>query len=63
MSALLSTIIFAAEPASILYIVTGAVGFVIAGLRKSKRTSKSSSTTMLFCDRDSHATLKDLNLL
>ena len=63
MSTLLSSIVFASEPASILYIVTGAVGFAIAGLRKSSRTAKSSSTPMLFCSRDSRATLKDLNLL
>jgi hypothetical protein len=59
----LSFIIFAAEPASILYIVTGAAGFAIAGLRKSNQFSKPSSTTMLFCSRESRATLKNLNLL
>jgi hypothetical protein len=63
MSTLLSSIVTAAEPASILYIVTGAVGFVIAGIRKSRRTAKPSSTPMLFCSRDSRDTLKDLNLL
>ena len=63
MSTLLSSIVFAAEPASILYIVTGAVGLAIAGLRKSRSTAKPSSTPMLICSRDSRDTLKDLNLL
>jgi hypothetical protein len=63
MSTLLSSIVFAAEPASILYIVTGALGLAIAGLRKSRSTAKPSSIPMLFCSRDSRDTLKDLNLL
>ncbi len=63
MSSLLSSIVFAAEPASILYIVTGAAGFAIAGLRKSNPAPKSSSTAMLFCSRESRVTLKDLDLL
>ncbi len=63
MPTLLSSIVFAAEPASIFYIATGAVGFAIAGLRKSGRATKPSSTAMLFCSRDSRANLKDLNLL
>jgi hypothetical protein len=53
----------AAEPASILYIVTGAVGFAYAGLRKSKSVKKSATTLMLICDRDSQAKLNDLKLL
>jgi hypothetical protein len=52
-----------AEPASILYIVTGAVGFAYAGLRKSKSARKSASTLMLICDRDSQTKLNDLKLL
>ena len=63
MSNLLSSVAIAAEPASIIYIVTGAVGFTIAALRKSRRDSKTSSTPMLFCNPDSRTTLKDLNLL
>ena len=63
MSTLLSSIVFAAEPASIIYIVTGAVGLAIAGLRRSRGAAKPSSTPMLFCSRDSRDTLKDLNLL
>jgi hypothetical protein len=63
MATLLSSIAFAAEPASILYIVTGAIGFAIAGLRRSRRAPKPPSTPMLFCSRDSRANLKDLNLL
>ena len=53
----------AAEPASILYIVTGAVGFVYAGLRKSKSSRKSTSTLMLICDHKSQIKLNDLKLL
>ena len=63
MSNLLSSVAIAAEPASIIYIVTGAVGFAIATLRKSRRDSRTSSTPMLFCSRDSRAALKDLDLL
>ncbi len=61
----------AAEPASILYIATGAIGFAIAGVRKMRQASRSSqpepsaesSTAMLFCQRGPRATLKELNLL
>ena len=57
-----------AEPASILYILTGAAGFAYAGLRrKSSRPSQESpaesSTPMLFCRRTSRERLKSLNLL
>jgi len=52
-----------AEPASILYIVTGAVGFVFAGIRKSSATGKTSSTAMLFCRKTTRTMLKSLNLL
>ena len=55
----------AAEPASILYMATGVVGFVVAGLRKARRTSSpaASSTAMLFCRSSSRVTLKELDLL
>jgi hypothetical protein len=53
----------AGEPASIFYIVTGAVGFAYAGLRKSKSVKRSVPTPLLICDRESQAKLADLNLL
>jgi hypothetical protein len=53
----------ASEPASILYILTGAAGFAYAKIRKSTRPSDAPSTPMLFCRRDSHARLKSLRLL
>lgn len=56
----------AAEPASILYIVTGAVGLVYAGFRRSHRPGKGSdvvSTAMLLCRRTSHETLSRARLL
>lgn len=41
---------FAAEPASIIYIVTGAAGILLARFRPSKRTGRF-SVIMLFCRR------------
>jgi hypothetical protein len=59
-----SLLTLAAEPASILYILTGAVGFAYAGLRrKSSRPPAESSTPMLFCRRDSRDKLESLHLL
>jgi hypothetical protein len=68
MSPLSSTLplVLAAEPASILYIVTGVVGFAYAGLRRSKRAAKTPeavSTAMLLCRRSSHETLRQARLL
>jgi hypothetical protein len=60
---ILHVVLTAAEPASILYIVTGAAGFAVAGLRKSRREPKPSSTAMLFCRRSSRITLKEMRLL
>jgi hypothetical protein len=55
---------FAAEPASFLYILTGAAGFAYAGLRrKSAKPPQESLTPMLFCRRDSRDRLKSLRLL
>jgi hypothetical protein len=59
----------AAEPASILYIATGAVGFVAAGVRKALSGSNDpdvsivDSTAMLFCKPSARDRLKDLNLI
>ena len=52
----------AAEPASILYIVTGAVGLLFARRRTSQR-APDSSVAMLFCRSHTHDKLSKLNLL
>jgi hypothetical protein len=59
----------AAEPASILYIVTGVIGLACAGFGKSDRVSgaakapETSSTAMLFCRKASHERLHQARLL
>ncbi|CAN5527665.1 hypothetical protein BH10ACI4_BH10ACI4_32250 [soil metagenome] len=55
----------AAEPASILYMVTGVVGLAYTGIFKSrsKAGAGKSSVAMLFCKRKSRALLDSLNLL
>ena len=56
----------AAEPASILYIATGVVGIVYAGLRRSNRAAKTPealSTAMLVCRKTSHEMLHRARLL
>ncbi|MCU1320667.1 MAG: hypothetical protein JWM43_316 [Acidobacteriaceae bacterium] len=53
----------AAEPASILYMATGAAGLVYAGLFKSRAAAAKPSVAMLFCKRKSRAMLDSLNLL
>jgi hypothetical protein len=64
-----ASVALAAEPASVLYIVTGVIGFACMGLRKSNRvsravkTSATSSTAMLFCRKASHQTLHQARLL
>ena len=57
-----SLLTLAAEPASILYIVTGAVGFIFAGRRRARANSPT-SIAMLFCRRSSRRLLEKLNLL
>ena len=52
----------AAEPASIIYIVTGAAGLLIARLRPSRRPA-GSSVAMLFCRRFSHERMARIDLL
>jgi|GEM_PF-3347493 len=52
----------AAEPASIVYIVTGAAGLLIARLRPSRRPS-GSSVAMLFCRRTSRDRMARIDLL
>ena len=55
------TACLAAEPASIIYIVTGAVGLILARFRRSKRTTRS-SVAMLFCRRSTRETLGRISL-
>lgn len=55
------TACLAAEPASIIYIVTGAVGLLLARFRRSKRTTRS-SVAMLFCRRSTREKLGRISL-
>jgi hypothetical protein len=52
---------FAAEPASVIYIVTGAVGLLFARLRVS-RQSKEPSDLMLFCKKSTREKLRWISL-
>ncbi|HEU5340709.1 hypothetical protein [Edaphobacter sp.] len=52
----------AAEPASIIYIVTGAAGLLVARLRPGRR-SPGSSIAMLFCRRSSRDRMARIDLL
>ena len=53
----------AAEPASIIYMVSGAVGLLFARRRTLDRRSTDSSVAMLFCRKDTHETLNKLELI
>jgi hypothetical protein len=59
----ISHLVLAGEPASIFYMVTGAIGFAVAGLRRSSTAQGSSSVAMLFCRQRSRSMLKSLRLL
>ena len=59
----LTAILPAAEPASIIYMVSGAVGLLFARRRALDRRSTESSVAMLFCRKDTHDTLSKLELL
>jgi hypothetical protein len=50
--------LIAAEPASIFYIVTGAIGLLVA----RRRPSGQSSVTMLFCRKSTHEKLRQMSL-
>ncbi len=52
----------AAEPASIIYIVTGAIGLIFARLRITAQRDES-SVAMLFCRKSSQEKLHRINLL
>jgi hypothetical protein len=53
----------AAEPASIIYMVSGAVGLLFARRRTLSQRSKDSSTAMLFCRKQTHDKLSKLKLV
>ena len=53
--------VFAAEPASIIYIATGFAGICLARLRLRKRPSPS-SILMLFCRRSTQRTVARIDL-
>lgn len=55
------TACLAAEPASIIYIVTGTVGLILARLRRGKRATRS-SVAMLFCRKSTRETLGRISL-
>ena len=54
--------LIAAEPASVLYIVTGAVGLLFARCRTSGQLPAGSSVAMLFCRESTRAKLRQLSL-
>jgi hypothetical protein len=63
--AYLTTILptLAAEPASIFYIVTGAVGLLFARRRTLSQRTTDSSVAMLFCRKHTHDKLSKLKLV
>ena len=52
----------AAEPASIIYMVSGAIGLLFARRTVSQRATDS-STAMLFCRKQTHDKLNKLKLI
>jgi hypothetical protein len=53
----------AAEPASIIYMVSGAVGLLFARRRTLGQRSADSSVAMLFCRKQTHDKLSNLKLV
>jgi hypothetical protein len=54
---------FTAEPASIIYMVSGAIGLLFARRRTLSHRATNSSVAMLFCRKQTHDKLNNLNLL
>jgi hypothetical protein len=52
-----------AEPASIVYIVTGLIGAAFAGRRSNRNASKKASVSMSFCSRQSREMIKSLDVI
>jgi hypothetical protein len=57
------TTTLAAEPASIIYMVSGAIGLLFARRRTLVQRATNSSVPMLFCRKQAHETLSKLNLV
>ncbi len=57
-----SILSFSAEPASIIYIITGLFGAAFARRRSAKDASKKPSVYMSFCSRESRETMNSLDL-
>ena len=57
------TTTLAAEPASIIYMVSGAVGLLFARRRTLGQRSTNSSVSMLFCRKQTHDKLNNLKLV
>ena len=53
----------AAEPASIIYMVSGALGLLFARRRTLGQRATDSSVPMLFCRKQSHEILSKLKLI
>jgi hypothetical protein len=53
----------AAEPASVIYMVSGVVGLLFARRRTHRQRATDSSVAMLFCRKQTHARLSKLKLL
>jgi hypothetical protein len=54
--------VLTSEPASVFYIVTGAVGLLFTRLRNSGRSADSSSVAMLFCRKSTRDKLRQVSL-
>jgi hypothetical protein len=53
----------AAEPATVLYLLTGAATFGWAKFSRSRRARRQASTMMLICQRRSRMAMDSLDLL
>jgi hypothetical protein len=54
---------FSAEPASIVYVVTGLIGAAFAGRRSARNATRKASVTMSFCSRESRKMIKSLDVI
>jgi len=55
--------LLSAEPASIVYIVTGLIGAAFAGRRSTRNASRKASVSMSFCSRESREMIKSLDVI
>ncbi len=63
MSAETFALSIAAEPATVLYLITGGAGLLFTRIRKTKGLPPRPSVTLLFCKRTSRFMLESLHLL